>query len=85
MMSRRRWRSDRRKEALNPPGPAEAMDGVRVRWPHAQFPNSRRSVSLVSGSPAARRGRGERKRREREQFNGNKNFNADYFKSPYKQ
>ena len=58
MTPRRRRRSDRRKEAPDPPGPvaAEAMDGVRVRWPRTQFPNpSRRPESSASGSPAARR------------------------------
>jgi hypothetical protein len=56
MTPRRRRRSDRRNDPPAPEGAgAEAMDGVRVRWPRTQPPNrSRRPESSASGSPAAR-------------------------------
>jgi hypothetical protein len=58
MTPRRRRRSECLNEPLDPPGlpAAEAMDGVRVRWPRTQCPNpSLRPESSPTKSPAARR------------------------------
>lgn len=57
MTPRRRRRSECRNEPLDPPGPADAMDGVRVRWPRTHCPNPSplRPESSPTKSPAARR------------------------------